>query len=66
MIWCCRARYESGWGYPTLKGHPDAIYGDSGTRVEFDVQIIKQKENGYGSALIEGIENCKTNNFDVD
>ncbi len=30
---------------------------------EFDVQIIKQKENGYGSALIEGIENCKTKYF---
>jgi len=30
---------------------------------KYDVQIIKQKENGYGSALIEGIKNCKTKYF---
>ena len=30
---------------------------------KYDVQIIKQKENGYGDALIEGIKNCKTKYF---
>ena len=30
---------------------------------KYDVQIIKQVENGYGSALIEGIKNCKTKYF---
>ncbi len=29
----------------------------------FDVKIIYQKNFGYGDALIEGIENCKTNYF---
>ena len=30
---------------------------------KYNVQIIKQEENGYGSALIEGIKNCKTKYF---
>ena len=30
---------------------------------KYDVQIIKQEKNGYGSALIEGIKNCKTKYF---
>jgi len=30
---------------------------------KYDVQIIKQVENGYGSALVEGIRNCKTKYF---
>ena len=29
----------------------------------YNVQIIKQEENGYGSALVEGIKNCKTKYF---
>jgi len=30
---------------------------------KYNVQIIKQEENGYGSALVEGIKNCKTKYF---
>tara|TARA_B100000131_G_C17875389_1_gene516009 strand:- start:46 stop:711 length:666 start_codon:yes stop_codon:yes gene_type:complete len=30
---------------------------------KYNVEIIKQKENGYGSALIEGIKNCRTKYF---
>ena len=25
-----------------------------------EVELYKQKKNGYGNALIEGIQNCKT------
>jgi len=30
---------------------------------DFDVELLYQKGNGYGNALIEGIKNCKTEFF---
>jgi len=30
---------------------------------DFDVEVLYQKGNGYGNALIEGIKNCKTEFF---
>ena len=43
-----------------------AWYGKSRLQKNFsEIEIYKQKKNGYGSALTEGIKNCKTEYWSI-